>query len=92
MDYELKHIKLTVAGQVQGVWFRASTKDQADNLGINGFVRNLLNGKVYIEAEGTEEQLQLFVIWCKKGPRLAHVDEVIEEHGNPALFTCFEIR
>jgi acylphosphatase len=92
MDHELKHIKLTVAGRVQGVWFRASTKEQADNLGVHGFVRNLLNGNVYIEAEGTEEQLQRFVNWCKIGPRLAHVDEVVEEHGNPAHFTCFEIR
>ena len=92
MDHELKHIKLTVTGRVQGVWFRARTKEQADNLGVHGFVRNLLNGNVYIEAEGTEEQLQRFVNWCKIGPRLAHVDEVIEEHGNPAHFNCFEIR
>ena len=92
MDHELKHIKLTVTGRVQGVWFRASTKEQADNLGVHGFVRNLLNGNVYIEAEGTEEQLQRFVNWCKIGPRLSHVDEVIKEHGNPAHFNCFEIR
>ena len=92
MDHELKHIKLTVTGRVQGVWFRARTKEQADNLGVNGFVRNLLNGNVYIEAEGTEEQLQRFVNWCKIGPRLSHVDEVIKEHGNPAHFNCFEIR
>ena len=92
MDHVLKHIKLTVVGRVQGVWFRASTKEQADTLGVNGFVRNLLNGNVYIEAEGTKEQLQLFVIWCKKGPRLAHVNEVLEEHGNPVHFTSFEIR
>ena len=92
MDYELNHINLTVTGRVQGVWFRASTKEKANNLGVHGFVRNLLNGNVYIEAEGTEEQLQRFVNWCKKGPRLAHVNEVIEEHGNPAHFTCFEIR
>jgi acylphosphatase len=91
MDYELKHIKLTVKGRVQGVWFRASTKEQADKLGINGYVRNLLNGNVYIEAEGMQEQLQLFVIWCKKGPRLAHVSEVIEKQGIPVHFAGFEI-
>jgi len=85
-------MKLTVKGRVQGVWFRASTKEQADILGVSGFVRNLVNGNVYIEAEGTKEQLQLFVIWCKKGPRLAHVSEVIEQPGNPVSFSCFEIR
>ncbi len=88
----IKHIKLTVKGRVQGVWFRASTKQQADELGVLGFVRNLVNGNVYIEAEGTQEQLQLFVIWCKNGPTLAYVSEVIEQKGNPEHFTCFEIR
>ncbi len=88
----VKHIKLTVKGRVQGVWFRASTKKQADDLGVRGFVRNLVNGNVYIEAEGTQEQLQLFVIWCKNGPILAHVSEVIEQKGNLQHFTRFEIR
>lgn len=88
----VKYIKLTVKGRVQGVWFRASTKKQADDLGVRGFVRNLVNGNVYIEAEGTQEQLQLFVIWCKNGPILAHVSEVIEQKGNLQHFTRFEIR
>lgn len=88
----VKYIKLTVKGRVQGVWFRASTKKQADDLGVRGFVKNLVNGNVYIEAEGTQEQLQLFVIWCKNGPILAHVSEVIEQKGNLQHFTDFEIR
>ena len=88
----IDHIKLTIVGRVQGVWFRASTKEQANKIGVKGFVKNLVNGNVYIEVEGTQEQLQLFVIWCKKGPRLAHVNEVIEEHGDLAHFTHFEIR
>ena len=88
----IKHIKLTVIGRVQGVWFRANTKDQANNIGVTGFVKNLSNGNVYIEAEGTKEQLQLFVIWCKKGPRLAHVHKVIVEQGAPEYFISFEIR
>ncbi len=88
----IEHIKLTVKGRVQGVWFRANTKEQANNIGVKGFVKNLVNGDVYIEAEGIQEQLQLFVIWCKKGPRLAYVSEVIEQHADPKHFTCFEIR
>ena len=88
----IKHINLIVKGRVQGVWFRASAKKRADELGIGGFARNLVNGNVYIEAEGTQEQLQLFVIWCKKGPTLAHVSEVIEQKGNLEHFTGFEIR
>ena len=88
----IKHIKLTIKGRVQGVWFRASTKQEANNLRIHGFVRNLLNGDVYIEAEGTEDQLQKLIIWCKKGPTNARVYEVIELNGNLEHFINFEIR
>jgi acylphosphatase len=88
----IKHIKLTVIGRVQGVWFRAKTKEHANELEIKGFVRNLVNGNVYIEAEGTHEKLELFVIWCKNGPPLAHVSEVFEQKGALQNFTRFEIR
>lgn len=88
----IKHIKLTIKGQVQGVWFRASTKQEANDLEIHGFVKNLLNGDVYIEAEGIDDQLQKFIIWCKKGPTKARVHEVIEIKGNLEYFTNFEIR
>ncbi len=88
----IKHINLTVKGRVQGVWFRASTKKKAIDLGLKGFVKNQVNSNVYIEAEGTQEQLQLFVMWCKKGPTLAHVTELIEQQGKLEHFTRFEIR
>jgi len=48
----MKHLNITVKGVVQGVFFRASTKDQADQLGICGLVRNEQDGSVYVEAEG----------------------------------------
>lgn len=60
----MKHFKLNVSGTVQGVFFRASTKDAADRLGIKGFVRNEPDGSVYIEAEGEEEKLNQFMECC----------------------------
>jgi len=70
----MKHISITVQGKVQGVFFRASTKKKADELGIKGSVRNNFDGSVSISAEGNEETLKQFVAWCKIGPSHARVD------------------
>ncbi|MDG1850558.1 MAG: acylphosphatase, partial [Gammaproteobacteria bacterium] len=47
----MKHINVTVSGRVQGVYFRATTKEVADTLGVTGFVKNQADGSVYLEAE-----------------------------------------
>ncbi len=60
--------KIHVMGRVQGVGFRRSAVREAKNRSIKGFLKNLSNGSVYIEAEGTKEQLNTYVEWCKKGP------------------------
>ena len=66
-----------VSGKVQGVFFRATTQKVAIRIGLSGFVRNETDGKVFIEAQGTAEQLNEFVKWCKDGPERARVDEII---------------
>ena len=70
----MRHVSINVIGKVQGVFFRASTKEKADELMINGTVRNNEDGSVTIEAEGEEQALEKFIRWCKQGPRLARVD------------------
>jgi acylphosphatase len=60
-------LNIKIFGQVQGVFFRGSAKQKAQDLGITGFVRNVL-GAVYIEAEGSEEALEQFLGWCRHGP------------------------
>ena len=78
----MKHFSIRVVGKVQGVFFRASTKETADELGIKGMVRNEPDGSVYIEAEGEDETLIRFMEWCKKGPRMARVERCeIDEKG-----------
>lgn len=86
-----KHIKLTVHGKVQGVGFRFSCSEAANNYGIKGFVKNKPDGTVYIEAEGEDENIALFVDWCKKGPLWARVSELEEKPGSLKDFTSFEI-
>ena len=73
----MKSISIKAIGKVQGVWYRASTQKEAIKLGLNGFVRNEPDGSVYIEATGEEEALNTFIKWCKRGPELAHVTEIV---------------
>jgi acylphosphatase len=88
----VKHFNIRVSGKVQGVFFRASTKEQADQLGVKGFVRNELNGDVYIEVEGDEEQLKIFSDWCSRGPSRARVDSIKVEESDLKNFGSFEIK
>ena len=87
----MKTIRLTIKGKVQGVFYRATAKDIADQLGIKGWVRNLPNNNVEITATATEELLQKFIDWCKQGPPRAKVDDVIVEELNLEEFNGFRI-
>lgn len=68
--------KITVSGKVQGVSFRVTTKAVADQLGVKGFVKNLKDGTVYIEAEANQIFMQEFIEWCKNGPDDADVENI----------------
>jgi len=71
-----KHYNITVRGRVQGVGFRHNAKRQADMLGLCGFARNVADGSVYMEAEGSIESLDEFVLWCHKGPGWSQVLDI----------------
>jgi len=91
MSSEKLLYKIVVKGYVQGVGFRWSAAREASGRDIAGFVRNLPDGSVYIEAEGTREQLAEFAAWCRKGPGVGFVDSAkISEHP-PAGYTEFRI-
>lgn len=68
-----------VSGKVQGVWYRASTKTEAEKLGIKGWARNLDDGRVEVLACGDKEKVMQLLEWLKHGPRLARVTEVTVE-------------
>jgi len=72
-------IHLQIRGRVQGVYFRASTVEQAQRLGITGWVRNCLDGSVEVMAEGKKAELENLIGWCHKGPSGAQVKEVQTE-------------
>ncbi|HEX7628376.1 MAG TPA: acylphosphatase [Candidatus Methanoperedens sp.] len=74
-------VHVFVSGKVQGVFFRSSTKEKAQVLGLKGWVRNLADGRVEAVFEGEEEAIEKMLEWCKSGPEYAKVTgiEVVSE-------------
>ncbi len=72
----MKCIRILIKGKVQGVFYRASAKDVALVSDIKGWIKNKKDGDVEAFACGTEEALNEFVEWCKKGPAHAEVKEI----------------
>ena len=87
----LIHYKIVVTGKVQGVWYRKNTLNQAKKLDIKGFVKNLDNGDVYIEAEASKNQLKILLDWCAIGPEFANVDTVSFTESTVEYFEDFKI-
>lgn len=77
----LKRAYIKIYGYVQGVSFRYSAKAKAEELGIRGWVRNFQDGSVQIEAEGENDKLKKFIVWCNHGPISARVEKVDSESG-----------
>jgi len=72
-------LKFLIDGRVQGVFFRASTRDKARSLGLTGWAKNLDDGRVEVLACGDATGLGELETWLWRGPRLANVSEVITE-------------
>jgi acylphosphatase len=84
-------LRIHVKGYVQGVGFRWNAAMEAKSLGITGFVKNLDDGSVYVEAEGSKQQLDIFVEWCRSGPGRSRVKSVETEELPSAGYTEFNI-
>ena len=68
--------QVQIEGLVQGVFFRYSTQQKAQELGVNGWVRNLPDGNVECLLEGDRDNVEALMQWCHHGPSGAHVDKV----------------
>ena len=86
-------VHVLISGRVQGVFFRANTKQQAEMLGLSGWVRNTKDGKVEAIFEGEEEVLDQIIKWCHRGPSLSKVDKVDVKKQEPTNeYDDFSIR
>jgi len=75
----MKQAKILIYGTVQGVFFRKFVKDNADELGVKGYVKNLDDGSVEAVLIGDEEKVEELIIRCRQGPEAAKVDRLLIE-------------
>jgi acylphosphatase len=89
---QTQRARVRIRGRVQGVFFRAETRDRARSLGLGGWVRNAHDGSVEAAFEGPSERVQSMLEWCRRGPSLALVEDVSVELEQPAGEVDFEVR
>jgi acylphosphatase len=84
---------LLISGRVQGVGFRMSTRQQANLLGVHGWVRNRPDDRVEVLTWGEKQAVERFVEWCHRGPTHARVVDVEVNEGSPdPALTGFVVR
>lgn len=92
MTEEKIQVHAVISGRVQGVFYRAETRNTALKHNVTGWVRNLSSGDVEAVFEGSRADVNRVIDWCRKGPPAASVDEVkAEETGELSNFTSFDV-
>jgi acylphosphatase len=81
--------RFIVSGRVQGVFFRASTRDFALQLGVSGYAKNRDDGSVEVLASGSSEALAALFAWLHHGPPAARVERVEREEMSPRNLSGF---
>lgn len=92
MTTDKKAYNIKVSGKVQGVGFRFYTQKKARELDVSGFVKNMRDGSVYIEAEADQVHMDTFLSWIHHGPEWARVDEVNLQEKPVEGFESFLIK
>lgn len=91
----LRRVRLEIFGRVQGVFYRASTREKAQGLGLSGWVQNRPDGSVEAVVEGPRDDVQTLIEWTHEGPPHASVDAVdvaSDEEVAGREFNAFQIR
>ena len=84
-------VHLLIKGEVQGVFYRATAREEAGELNITGWIKNRNNGDVEAMATGDQQSLEKFIEWCRKGPKKAVVEEVLVTQENETTFDDFTV-
>jgi acylphosphatase len=87
-----KRAHVYVSGKVQGVYFRATTRDKARTQGVDGWVRNLDDGRVEAVFEGAGEDVESMIEFCHEGSTAARVDDVEASYEEPRGEDGFRVR
>lgn len=90
---DTKRVRVRIKGRVQGVFFRAYTRDTALRVGVRGWVRNLTDGRVEAVFEGEAGKVDKMVAWCREGSPLSRVEDVeVSEEPFTGEYDQFDIR
>ncbi|MFP4473991.1 MAG: acylphosphatase [Desulfatibacillaceae bacterium] len=85
--------RVYVTGRVQGVFFRSETRNEARRQGVDGWVKNLADGRVEAVFEGPKDKVEAMVDWCHHGPSMARVENVeAREETYTGEFSGFSVR
>jgi acylphosphatase len=84
--------RVLISGLVQDVWFRATTAKEAARAGVDGWVRNLADGRVEAALEGTADAVDEMIDFCSRGPEMARVDQIDIAEECPEGLEAFQIR
>ncbi|MFW6385143.1 MAG: acylphosphatase [Halodesulfurarchaeum sp.] len=88
---ERTRVRVFVSGRVQGVFFRATTRERARETGVDGWVKNREDGRVEAVFEGPEDAVESMVDWCREGSPTARVEDVDVTYEDPRGVDGFHI-
>ncbi len=85
--------RILIEGRVHGMNFRYNTQQQANKLGLVGFVRNLSDGRIEIDVQGPEDQVEKLLAWCQEEPHGKQIKSILFRHDDPTeRYTDFVVR
>ena len=85
--------RILIEGRLHGMNFRLKTQQQATKLGLAGFVRNLSDGRIEIEAQGNKEQVESLLDWCQQEPHSSNIKSILFRYEEPnKSYTDFMLR
>lgn len=88
----MKTVRIIIHGIVQGVFFRSGAQKEAQTLGVNGWIKNTIEGTVECVAQGDDAAVEKFIRWCKAGPTASVVKKVdVKPYSGNETFTMFDV-
>jgi len=86
-------VRILIEGRLHGKNFRYQTQQQATKLGLGGFVRNLSDGRIEIEAQGDQDKVEQLLAWCQQEPHGSNIKNILYRYDEPTKgYTDFMMR
>ncbi len=91
----MEHVqaRILIEGRLQSMNFRFQTQQQAQKLGLAGFIRNLADGRIEIEIQGDEGKIEEMLTWCQEEPHGSQIKSILYRYDKPTKhYTDFMVR